>query len=89
MGEKLSMAVQDSGCTKTVCNLSWLNWYLETLSPSDLSLVKEFESNTSFKSVSVKVIKSIKRVTIPTCIAGKNIDLTTDVIKNWHTIDTW
>ena len=46
MGESLRMTVLDSGYAKTVCSLSWLNFYLETLSPSDLSLVKEFESNT-------------------------------------------
>ena len=46
MGEGLSIAVLDGGCTKSVYSLSWLNCYLETLSPSDLSLVKEFEINT-------------------------------------------
>ena len=34
-----------------------------------------------FKFGSGKLIKSLKRVTVPTCIAGKNIDLTTDVIE--------
>ena len=66
---------------QNVCSLSWLNCYLETLSLSNLSLVKEFESNTLFKFGGGKFTKSIKKVTIPTCIARKNIDLTTDVIE--------
>ena len=31
MGESLSMTVPNTGCTKTVCSLSWLNYCLETL----------------------------------------------------------
>ena len=30
IGEALSMAVLDSGCTKTVCGETWLKCYLET-----------------------------------------------------------
>ena len=81
MGESLTMTVLDSNCTKTVCSLSWLNYYLETLSPSKLSLGKEIESNSLFKFGSRELIKSRKRVIIIMCIAGKNIDLTTDVIE--------
>ena len=35
IGEMLSMAVLDSGCTKTVCGETWLNCDLETLSDED------------------------------------------------------
>ena len=35
IGETLSMAVLDSGCTKTVCGETWLNCYLETFSDED------------------------------------------------------
>ena len=35
IGEMLSMAVEDSGCTKTVCRETWLNCYLETFSDED------------------------------------------------------
>ena len=75
------MKVLGSGSTKSVFSLSWLNCYLETLSPSDFSLYQEFESNASFKFGSGKLIKSIKRVTIHTCMDGKNIQLTTDFIE--------
>ena len=36
--ETFSMAVLDSGCTKTVCRETWLNWYLETLSDEEKKL---------------------------------------------------
>ena len=80
--KSLSMAVLDSVCTKSVFSLSWLNCYLKTLSPSDLSLDQEFDSNASFKFRSGKLIKSIKRVTIHACMNGKNIHLTTDFIES-------
>ena len=80
--KSLSMAVLDSVCTKSVFSLSWLNCYLEPLSPSDLSLDQEFDSNASFKFRSGKLIKSIKRVTIHACMNGKNIHLTTDFIES-------
>ena len=36
IGETLSMAVLDSGFTKTVCSKTWLNCYLESLSSEEL-----------------------------------------------------
>ena len=35
VGETLSCAVLDSGCTRTVCGKVWLNCYLDTLSDDD------------------------------------------------------
>ena len=35
IGETLSMAVIDSGCTKTVCGQEWLDCYLQSLSNED------------------------------------------------------
>ena len=72
MEECLNMAVLDSGSAKTVCSLSCLNCYLETISRSDLSLLQKFESNFG----TGKFMKS----KITTCIAGKDIDLKTDFI---------
>ena len=39
IGETLSMAVLDSGYTKTVCGETWLSCYLETLSDEDKKLL--------------------------------------------------
>ena len=82
IGEMLSMAVLDSGCTKTVCGETWLNCYLETLSDEDKKLVHVEDSNSVFKFGDSKLIKSNKKVTIPTVIADQTVMLTTDVISN-------
>ena len=47
--ETLSMAVLDSGCTKTVCGETWLNCYLETLSDEDKKLLHVEDSNSFFQ----------------------------------------
>ena len=49
VGETLSCAVLDSGCTRTVCGKVWLNCYLDTLTDDEKnasrkSQVKHFSS---------------------------------------------
>ena len=82
IGETLSMAVLDSGCTKTVCGETWLNCYLETISDEDKKLLDGEDSNSVFKFGDSKLIKSNKNVTIPTVIADQKVMLNTDVISN-------
>ena len=82
IGETLSMAVLDSGCTKTVCGETWLSRYLETLSDEDKKLLHVEDSNSVFKFGDSKLIKSNEKVTIPTVIADQKVMLTTDVISN-------
>ena len=60
IGETLSMAVMDSGCTKTVCGEVWLNCYLETRSDEDKKLLHVEDSNSVFKFGDSKLIKSNK-----------------------------
>ena len=60
--ETLSMAVLDSGCTKTVCRETWLNCYLETLSDEDKKLLHVEDSNSGFKFGDSKLIKSNKKL---------------------------
>ena len=81
IGETLNMAILDSGCSKTVCGNTWMNCYLDTLSEEDKKLVKEEKSDTIFKFGDSKTICSMKRMTIPTEIAGKSVNLQTDVIS--------
>ena len=61
VGETLSMAVLDSGCTKTVCGENWLNCYLETLSDEDKKLSHVEDSNSVFKFGDSKLINSNKK----------------------------
>ena len=59
--ETLSMAVLDSGCTKTVCGETWLNCYLKTLSDEDTKLLHVEDCNSVFKFGNSKLIKSNKK----------------------------
>ena len=40
IGETLSMAVLDSGYTKTICSKTWLNCFLESVSSEELNNIK-------------------------------------------------
>ena len=83
IGETLSMAVIDSGCTKTVCGQVWLDCYLQSLSNEDQQSVREEKSETSFRFEKGKMLKSVKCITLPTFIANKNVLLTTEVAENY------
>ena len=82
IGETLSMAVLDSGRTKTVCSKTWLNCYLESLSSEELVNIKRERSETIFKFDNGKICPSSERIRIPVVIAGQNVLLTMDVIEN-------
>ena len=56
LGETLNCAVLDSGCSKTVCAVAWLECYLETLNNEELEEVTEEESCSSFKFGDGKVM---------------------------------
>ena len=81
ISERLSMAVLDSRCTKTVCGETWLNCYLETLSDEEEKLLHVEDSNSVFKFGDSRLIKSNKKVTFLTVIADQKVMLTTDVIS--------
>ena len=54
----------DSGCTKAVSGLSWLDNYLETLSPEDREKVEK-RSETKLKFGDGKTVDSLTSVIIP------------------------
>ncbi|XP_057299172.1 uncharacterized protein LOC130629827 [Hydractinia symbiolongicarpus] len=83
MGETLSAAVLDSGCSKTVCGESWLKEYLETLSDNELNHVTESQSNTIFKFGDGNEMRSIKQMKLPARIGDTNINIVTDVVKGY------
>ncbi|XP_057301618.1 uncharacterized protein LOC130636047 [Hydractinia symbiolongicarpus] len=67
VGETFTIAVLDSGRTKTVCSQNWLNYYVESLSDEDASSIKEEPSSTVFKLEMVK--KSKHQMCHHTCLA--------------------
>ena len=53
LGENLSYAILDFGCTKSVCGRVWLQCYLDALNESDKSSVQEQESSSNSNLVMV------------------------------------
>ena len=82
LGETLSYAILDSGCTKSVCSRVWLQCYLDALNESDKSSVQEQESSSKFKFGDGVVQTSLKKVIIPANINGTKVKIETDVIDN-------
>ena len=62
--------------------MSWLESYLEMLSESDHSLVKEERSDTKFRFGDGITIESTKIVKIPAQIGTRSVNITTDVIAH-------
>ena len=64
VGETLGCAVLDSGCTKTVCDSSWLKCYEESLQPDDLANMSCGQSDRKFKFGDGRVVQAKTKVTL-------------------------
>jgi len=82
LSETLNFAVVDSGCSKTVCGITWMQCLQDSLSESDLKLIEESPSQTCFKFGDGNKVVSMKKVKFPAYIANKKIFIITDVISN-------
>ena len=80
LGETLGCAVIDSGCSKTVAGITWLNCFLETLNDDELLNIRRKESNQTFKFGKGEPIKSKGKVFIPVILGKKNVTLELDVV---------
>ena len=79
LGETLSNAILDTGCTQTVCGESWLQCYIDTLCESDRNSIETISSETKFRSGDGQVHTSLRKVNIPAEISGVKVHMT-DVI---------
>ena len=82
VGETLHCIVLDTGCTKNVCGQSWLDSYLDSLTPGDLLKVVGEKSSSSFKVGDGNTVLSTKAVTILATIGKDDVLIKTDVIQN-------
>ena len=62
--ETLSWALLDSGCTKTVCGSSWLQWYESSLGEKEQANIVYEPSIRTFKLGDSEVIKSTRKASI-------------------------
>ena len=78
--ETFGCGILDSGCSKNVCGVVWLDSYLDTLNDEDLKLVRYEESDATFKFGNPTIYSSIHKVTFPGKIGSRNVDIVADVI---------
>ena len=81
MVDAMNHALLDTACSSTVCGEDWLGCYIESLSESDKSLIKESKSDTVFKFGDGVLHQSLKKVKIPVCIVGIKTFILTDVVS--------
>ena len=78
--ETFGCGILDSGCSKTVCGIEWLEIYLETLSESERSKVKFEDSDARFKFGSDHIYESRGRVIFPAILGKRKVFIGTDVV---------
>ena len=82
VGECFGKALLDSGCTKTVCGVTWMDAFLDTLNDDEKKLVETSYSDTKFKFGDGIETKSIKLMKIPATLGNKRIMISTDVVES-------
>ena len=80
VGETLSCALLDSGCTKTVCGSFWLQCYKNSLDEKDQANIVYEPSIRTFKFGDSKVIKSTHKAYIPAYIGNRKVRIETEVV---------
>lgn len=80
--EASGCAVLDSGCSSTVCGHDWFNSYMSNLEPQDYDKVIRNEGVKTFKFGGGTKLKSLGEYIIPAHLAGKDVDIKTDVVDS-------
>ena len=82
IGESFGMAVLDSGCTKSVTGVVWLDEYLQTLSEQDRLQVSEGSNDATFPFKDGTEVTSSKLVKFPVVIGSQKFFIEANVGKN-------
>ena len=82
LGQTLGAAILDSGCSKTVCGKEWYDCFIETLSDGVKNKVTPVQSDSIFRFGNGVELRSLFKVNLPCCLAGKKIEVSTDVIDS-------
>ena len=80
ISETVGCGILDSGCSKTVCGVEWLEAYIDTLSEEEVKEVKFEPSISQFKFGNAQIYKSIHNVIFPAVIGFKKILIAADVL---------
>ena len=80
--EAQNSAILDSACSSTVCGKAWFDAYLDSLSPENHKKVIKMEGEKVFRFGGGEKLKSIGLYIIPVELAGKKLNLKTDVVAS-------
>ena len=82
LGQTIGAAVLDSGCARTVCGSDWYSCFLDTLQDNARKDIKTESSYSVFRFGNGAELKSKFAVGIPCVLAGKHVEIKTDVIDS-------
>ena len=80
LGETIGSLILDSGCSRTVCGRKWLTLYLDTLDKVNCDKIKRENSSSVYRFGDGKKFVANECVTLPCVLAGKQIQIKTDVV---------
>ena len=79
--DEIGVTVLDTGCIKTVSGQLWFDAFVDSLSQNTRKMISAQPSNNVFKFGGGTRLKSMGLFSVPCSLAGKNIILTIDVVK--------
>ena len=82
LGQTIGAVILDSGCSKTVCGITWLNCFMDTLPEQARDNMKVLKGTNKFKFGNGEELPSIKEVTLPCVIGDVRVDIVADVVKS-------
>ena len=82
VSESFNSAILDSGATSTVAGKTWMECYVDGLSPTEKQGIKYSESANSFKFGSGTVFPSLYKVQVPATLGFKKVMIEADVVDS-------
>ena len=67
---------EDTGCSSTVCGISWYSDFIDDLTNQDRSKISEANSSKTFTFGNGVPVASMKKVTTPFFVAGLRSEIT-------------
>ena len=80
ISETMNKALIDTGASATVCGKSWLKCYEDSLTPEEMSEIKEIETCKKFRFGDGRLIKAEKHLQIPVRVCNEEFMLNTHVV---------
>ena len=82
LGQTIGATVLDSGCSRSVCGLTWFNCFLETLPENEKKKLLKKESKATFRFGNGGDLKSMFKIQLPCILGGKKVLIAADVVES-------